>query len=147
MKHVTALYATRDAAERVRDEIIAQDVEPSHVRLIPSAPGEVNGSSDDMEALHGIGLSDDDVRVYQNAVRHGDTVVTAHVDDEKAGLVEEAMRDPNHGLDVGALRARHADDQLIAPAGKPLGAVGSTSTIGAADDGRTTYRDPMAPRE
>ena len=150
MKHVTALYRSHGAATRVRDEIVAAGTDASAVRIIPDSapqPGVQHGTEADLEALHGIGLPEDDVRTYQHAVRAGDTIVTAHVDDEQVDLVEAAMRDPDHGRDVESLRAQYADEQLIAPAGAPLSAVGATSTIGLADDGRQTRRDPLEPRE
>ena len=150
MKHVTALYRSHGAATRVRDEIVAAGVEAGAVRIIPEnapQPGVQHGTKGDMEALHDLGLPEDDVRTYQHAVRNGDTVVTAHVDDEQAELAQAAMRDPDHGRDVEALRTQYAEEQLIAPAGRPLGAVGATSTVGLADDGRQTYSDPLEPRD
>ena len=142
MKHVTALYRTHEIAARVREAIVSQGVSEGDVRIMP----EDGGRDIDLDTLGELGLSDEDARHYRDAVASGDSLVTAHVDEERAELVQAAMRDPDATADEDALRERHPEDQLIAPAGKPVGAVGATTTIGAADDGRTTYRDPMDPK-
>ena len=145
MKHVTAIYRSRDAAERARDAVIGAGIDADHVRIIPeTAAGPTEA---DLDRLAGLGLSDEDLVAYREALQGGDAIVTAEADEEHAGLVEAALRDADEGVDAEELRARHAEGQAIAPGGKPLAAVAGTSTIGAADDGRQTYRDPMEPRE
>lgn len=138
MKHVTALYRTRADAEAARDKVVAMGAEPDGVRV-------VSGTTTDLDAL---GLNESEMATYREALGRGDALLVASVDDEMGELAQAAMRDPAGGPDDAELRARADDEgQLIAPAGKPLAAVGATSTIGAADDGRQTYQDPMEPRE
>lgn len=139
MKTVTVLYNDQATAQRLKAELDELGVQSAEV--------VTNSDADAMDRIHGYGLPDDDVRTYQHAVRNGDVLLVATCDEEKVELVTEAMRRPDGVADMDALRTRYADEALIAPSGKPLGAVGSTSTVGLADDGRTTYRDPMEPRE
>ena len=148
MKIVTAVYRTHEIASRVRDDIRGIGVGDADIAIVPDDPAEVSAGAtrDDvgaMERLHGFGLAEDDARTYQHAVRNGDYVVVARLHDEHLETAQGIMRDPDHALNEDELRARYADEQLIAPAGRPLSAVGSTSTIGAADDGRQTYADPL----
>lgn len=148
MKHVSAVYRTHEIASRVRSQIEDLGVARSDVHLVPDdAAHHTAGTARDDAAsdqLASLGLPDGDVHTYRHAVRNGDYVVVADVvDDEKVATIEGVMRDPDHALNEDELRARYADEQLIAPAGAPLAAVGSTSSIGAADDGRTTFADPM----
>ena len=139
MKHVSAVYRTEAVAERVRAEIERLGVPASDVHRI-SADGGTDGGA----RLEGLGLPPEDVARYGHAIGGGDHVVVASVvDDEKTATIEGIMRDPEHAKDDDELRADNPEGQLIAPAGEPLAAVGATSTIGAADDGRTTYADPM----
>lgn len=148
MKTVSAIYRTHEIASRVRDDVVRLGVSESDVRVVPDDPNPLDAGTtrDDaamMEGLHDYGLSEDDVRTYQHSVRNGDYVVIARMHDEHVEAAQGIMRDPDHALNEDELRSRYADEQLIAPAGRPLSAVGSTSTIGAADDGRTTYADPL----
>ena len=148
MKTVTAIFRTHATADRVRNDIITTGVGTGDVDIVPNDPnplatGTTRDDVDAMDRLHHYGLPDDDVRTYQHAVRNGDYVVAARVDDEHLATVQEIMRNPDHAVNEDELRTRYADEQLIAPSGRPLAAMGSTSTIGAADDGRQTYADPM----
>ena len=138
MKYVTALFRSRDAADAVRDDLLSQGVPADDVRLLDR---DDHGGLDDMD------LPEATVADYRRGIESGDVVVSAHVDDERVEIVQAAMGGAGESVDEDELRKLDEDGQLIAPAGKPLGAVGSTSTIGAADDGRQTYRDPMEPRD
>lgn len=138
MKYITALFRSADVAEAVRADLVAQGVPAEDVRMIGrDADGE----------LDGLDLPDAVVADYRQGLSNGEVVLAAHVDDERAEIVQAAMGGAGENVDEDELRKLDGDGQLIAPAGKPLGAVGATSTIGAADDGRQTYRDPMEPRE
>ena len=140
MKIVTALYRTHEIAQRVRSDVISLGIPDGDVDIVCTT----SYSEDEaMQRLHGYGLAEDDVRTYQHAVRNGDHVVIARVHDEHLEAAQGIMRDPDHALSEDELRTRYADEQLIAPAGRPLSAVGSTSNIGVADDGRQTYADPL----
>ena len=137
MKHVSTAYRTRAIADRVASEIVGLNVPEASVRVVSNA-------TDGVRELTDIGVSDADAGAHGDALRDGGSVVVASVeDDEKVATIEEIMRDPEHAMTEDELRARHDEGAAIAPAGDPLAAVGSTSTIGAADDGRTTYADPM----
>ena len=139
MKYVTALFRSHDAANAVRDDLVSQGVPADDVRIIDSA-------SDD--AMNELELPEATVADFRRGMAAGGVVVAASVDDERVEIVQGAMGGAEHRMDEDELRRLDGDDgQLIAPAGKPLGAVGATSTIGAADDGRQTYRDPMEPRD
>ena len=149
MKQIAAVYRTHAIADRVRSEIEALGVPASDVHVVPDdasphTAGTMRQDAGSFDRLHTLGLPEDDVRTYQHAVRNGDYVVVASVvDDERIETIQGIMRDPEHAMNDDELRARYADEQLIAPSGAPLAAVGATSNIGAADDGRTTYADPM----
>ena len=138
MKHVTALYRTTDMAERVRAEIAAAGVADSDIHVVS---GTERGHLRDVE------LTDEERARYEAALDGGDAMVVAHVDDEHAEIAQRIMARPESDENTERLRAEHPEGQLIAPAGKPLGAVGATSTIGAADDGRQAYEDPLEPRD
>ena len=139
MKIVSALYRSLDTAESVLNELksVGGGVERADIVSGPDARSRAEE----------LGVSNEDLANYGTALDDGDSLVVAKVDDETMVLADEIMRRTGDGIDVEALKQAHGDDQLIAPAGEPAAAVGATSTIGAADDGRTTYRDPMKPRE
>ena len=140
MKHVSAAYRTRAVADRVVSEIEALGVPPRDLTVVPDDGGAGSAGA----RMSEIGLADADIRSHEEAIREGGHVVVASVaDDEKVSTIEGIMRDPEHAMTEDELRARHDEGAAIAPAGEPLAAVGSTSTIGAADDGRTTLADPM----
>ena len=140
MKHVSAAYRTRAIADRVASEIEALGVPRGDLNIVP----EEGSTGSATERLSTLGLDDADVRSHGEAIRDGGHVVVASVvDDEKVSTIEQIMRDPEHAMTEDELRARHGEGAAIAPAGEPLAAVGSTSNIGAADDGRTTLADPM----
>ena len=143
MKNVTAIFRTQAIAERVRDEIVTLGVPEADVLIVSGTTPGTHAT----DALSGFGVPDADVASYRDAVDGGACVVSARLHGEHVQAVEGIMRDPANAGDEEALRAEHPEDQLIAPAGRPIGAVGSTSTIGAADDGRQTYADPMKPRD
>ena len=140
MKHVSAAYRTRAIADRVVSEIAALGVSRSDLSVVPDEAAAGSAGS----RLKELGLNDADVRAHDQAIREGGHVVVATVeDDEKVSMIEAIMRDPEHAMTEDELRTRHDEGAAIAPAGEPLAAVGATSTIGAADDGRTTLADPM----
>ena len=95
---ITAIYRTYAAAQQVRDAITEVGVSSSHVDIIPDTDDqlEVGSTRDDetLDDLHDLHLPEDDIRTYQQAVRRGDYVVSANVEDDHVERVMEAMRRP-----------------------------------------------------
>ena len=139
MTTLTALYDTLEVADRVRAEL--RTLDPKSVEILSAA---------DAHAVDRIrqGVRDEaQVADRQAALQDGKYLVIAEVADDKRDMAERILHGAGHALNEDELRERNPDGAAIAPAGEPAGAVGATSTIGLADDGRTTLRDPMKPRE
>lgn len=64
------------------------------------------------DRLHELNLPEDDLRTYQHAVRRGDFVVSAEVDDDKVDKVKAIMRRPEsevHDIEHRASEFRNED--------------------------------------
>ena len=96
---VTAIYRTHAVAKLVRDEIAGLGVSHGSIHIVPDTDTPVTAGSTRDDArynddLHDLHLPQDDLRTYQNAVRRGDYVVSANVDDDYLARVTEIMRRP-----------------------------------------------------
>lgn len=64
--------------------------------------------ADAFDALHDLHLPEADTRVYQQALRNGDTVVSVEVaDDVDLGRIQEIMRRPDEAYDLDDLDTRY----------------------------------------
>ena len=117
---ITAIYRTYATAQHVRDAIAEVGVSSSHVDIIPDTDDQLEAGStrndEVLDDLHDLHLPEDDIRTYQQAVKRGDYVVSANVDDDHVERVMEAMRRPEdemHDIDRTEEEFRSAD--YIAP--------------------------------
>ena len=97
--NVTAIYPDHASAELVRKHLLDIGVALDDIRVIPDRavpvePGGYRASTDYTDQLYGLHLPDDDLHTYQHAVRRGDHVVSAEVDEAKVERVKEIMRHP-----------------------------------------------------
>ena len=137
---VTAIYRTYAVADLVRDEIAQLGVSRGYVHVVPDRDEAVaEGSERETESynddLHGLNLPDDEMRTYQQAVRRGDYVVSANVDDGDDGMLDrilEIMRRPEDAYDIDALDEEYRDAEYV-PAARSGGAMGETSGTATAE--------------
>ena len=111
-KHVTAIFRTHLAASDAKSKIEALGIPGRDVTIVPDDPTAVtpgtHRSDDHVSAIDAINLPDDDQRTYKRAVREGNYVVSAKVDqDDHIAAVEDAMRHPEAGLDIDAYDAEY----------------------------------------
>jgi hypothetical protein len=67
------------------------------------------------DRLHDLHLPEDDVRTYQHAIRHGDYVVSAEVDDARVEKVKAVMRRPEtEAYDIEQRATEFRDHDLLA---------------------------------
>jgi hypothetical protein len=98
-RNVTAIYRTYAVADLVRRELEGLGISRTNIHLIPDREDAVGASEYRhdrrwTDVLYDLELPDDDVRTYQHSVRRGDYVVSANVEDEWVGRVQEIMRRP-----------------------------------------------------
>ena len=143
MSRVTATFATMEEARAARTRLEGEGVETSRIRIIPEhADGAVHDGDGGAREIDAMGFDASERDDLSRAVRDGYHVVTADVHASQLVRAEEVIREGDH-----ARAERHAEGQDIAPGGRPAAAVGATSTIGIADDGRQTYSDPLEERD
>ena len=139
---VTAIYRTHAVAKLVADEIASLGVARGHIDIIPDADDHLAAGTqrDDhvIDELHDLYLPEDDVRTYQQAVRRGDFVVSANVDDEHLDRVMEIMRRPEEEMyDIDATEEEFRSAEYVPPAhyGAAAGTAGdATETITEAEE-------------
>jgi hypothetical protein len=143
--NVTAIYRTREVAERVRAGLQDIGVPARDIHVIPDAgyrpdlmeaggtgaPGTVAGREHPLhnanmleigaedpvhtDRLHELHLPEDDLRTYQHAIRQGDYVVSAEVDDAQVEKVKAVMRRPEvEAHDIEHRASEFRDKDLIA---------------------------------
>jgi len=113
---VTAIYPNADMAELVRQDLEQLGIGANNISVLsgdgPSSgsTSSTMGSSNDTDQLYNLGLPDEDIRTYQQALRNGDLVVSVEVDDDDdLGRVQEIMRRPEGAYDLDELDSRYAD--------------------------------------
>lgn len=126
---VTAIYRTYATATQVRDAITATGVSSSYVDIIPDTDDRIAEGAyrDDgvLDELHDLHLPESDARTYQQAVRRGDYVVSANVDDDEVAAVMAAMSRPEQEMyDIDATEEEFSTADYVAPTGGVLGALG-----------------------
>jgi hypothetical protein len=126
-RNITAIYRNYATADLVRRELSDLGVSSGDIHVIPDADDGVgtDGRRNDhrfSDQLHDLHLPDEDVRTYQQSVNHGDFVVSAEVDEEQVGRVQEIMRRPEdeaHNLDQRSEEFREAElDSYSDPDGR-----------------------------
>ena len=123
---ITAIYRTYAVADLVRNEIADLGVSRGYVHVVPDRDDAVAaGSSRDdsvMHELHDLDLPEDDIRTYQQAVRRGDYVVSANVDDDYVERVMEIMRRPEEeAYNIDDVEEEYRDADYLAPVGAAAG--------------------------
>lgn len=109
--------------------------------------------ADAFDDLHDLHLPESDTRVYQQAIRNGDYVVSVDLDDNAdIARVQEIMRRPEDAYDLNDLDTRYGD-ATYAPRRQALREDYSNGMMGRRDDARSTpysrYYDrdtPLWPR-
>lgn len=77
--------------------------------------------ADAFDRLHDLHLPEEDTRIYQQAIRNGDVVVSVEVEEEAdLARVEEIMRRPEEAHDLDALTSRSGGG-AYEPRRRPLG--------------------------
>ena len=129
---VTAIYRTHATATLVHDELAGLGVAHGDIHVIPDrGEGFEPGTERDVDSfnseLHGLGIPEDDLRGYQNALRRGDHLVSVEVsDDAHLDRVLEIMRHPE-AADLDALDTEYRDAEYV-----PYAEDGTTTGPGAA---------------
>jgi hypothetical protein len=125
---VTAIYRTSGAAEVVRDELERLGVTRDHVTVLPdhlivpdttdanrSTTTKPENLHDGFDRLHDLHLSESDTRIYQQAIRNGDYVVSASVDSgADLDRIEQIMRRPEHAYSFDDLDTGYRDADYVA---------------------------------
>ena len=106
-KHITAIYRTHAIAQEVKRTIEGLGIGGHHVTIVPDDPTALTPGThrDDhhVSRIDALNLPDDDQRTYKRAVREGNYVVSVKVDDDDhIARLEDAMRHPEHGIDIDA---------------------------------------------
>ena len=137
---VTAIYRTYAAANMVRDHLVDASISRSYIDIIPDTDDNVAAGTyrDDhvVDELHDLAIPEEDVRTYQQAVRRGDYVVSASVDDDHLDAAMEIMRRPESDIyDIDETEREFESAEYIPPMN--YGAVGTetaaTETATAGD--------------
>jgi len=139
---VTAIYPSADVAELVRSELEQLGFAGHDITVLSGTAG--TGGSD---RLYDLGLPEEDIRTYQQALQNGDYVVSVEVDDDThLSRVQDVMRRPEDAYDLDELDSRYADADYIprqqaayADTGSmaqpgSFGAAGATGVSGYQDD-------------
>ncbi len=90
---LTALYQTREQAERVRDQLVAAHL-GDQISISDQAAAESGGHRDIVEWIGGLFGGHDDRHLYAEGLRRGHVLLTVKVDDlnetRAAGLLDAA---------------------------------------------------------
>lgn len=134
---VTAIYRNHEVANLVRDEIAGLGIERQHIDIIPDRNDqlEADQTRDDsvLDELHDLQLPEEDARTYQQAVRRGDYVVSANVDDDHLDRVMEIMRRPEEMYDIDETEREFASSDYVPPQG--YGATSDDTLTGSGQTG------------
>lgn len=160
---VTAIYRSYDVANLVRDELERLGIARHNITVVPdrttlAAGGDTtprltvlslttttqDPATDDevywdnfesaVDRLHDLHLPEADTRIYQQAIRNGDHVVSVSVaeDDDLAGI-EQVMRRPEHAHHLDELDITYAGADYV-PRRQPLGEAYDERMVGRRDD-------------
>ncbi|TNC49540.1 DUF2382 domain-containing protein [Rubellimicrobium rubrum] len=118
---VTAIYRTSDVADLVRRDLEQLGIAGHNITVLSDTAGASGSTSgaqglagSAMDRLYDLGIPEDDIRTYQQALRNGDYVVSVDVDDESyLGRVQEIMRRPEDAYDLDELDTQYASADYI----------------------------------
>ncbi len=119
-RNVTAIYRTRETADRVCSGLEDLGIARSGIHMIPDRDQPVTGEglredTDYTDRLHDLHLPEDDLRTYQQCVRRGDYVVSAEVEDHDIEGVKAVMRRPEEETYHLENRTSEFSDETIIP--------------------------------
>ncbi|MGZ3218218.1 YsnF/AvaK domain-containing protein [Paracoccus sp. T5] len=128
MSHtVTAIFRTADVADLVRRKLAEVGVPERHIHVA----GGID-RHDDVDTLH---LPDEDTASYKQAVREGNYVVSAEVEDAQVDAAAEIMRHPEESVDIDAYEADYrASPDYAATTGIAAGDVRGEQSIPLAEE-------------
>ena len=123
---ITAIYRTFAVADLVRNEIADLGVSRGYIHVVPDRDDQITAGStrDDavLHELHDLDLPAEDARTYQQAVRRGDYVVSANVDDDYVERVMEIMRRPEEeAYNIDEVEEEYRSAEYVAPTGAAAG--------------------------
>ncbi len=149
---ITAIYRTYATAQQVRDAITDAGVSSSYVDIIPDTDDQLEAGTyrndEVLDDLHDLHLPEDDVRTYQQAVRRGDYVVSANVDDDDVERVMEAMRRPEDEMyDIDRTEDEFRSADYVAPTTGSVGAAGYGADTGLDENAAVGDREMMLERD
>jgi hypothetical protein len=111
---VTAIYPSADVAQLVRRELTELGVGNHDITILPDLDGSSTFGGDPVDRLHNLGLPEEDMRTYQQAIRNGDYVVSVEVDrEDDLSRIQEIMRRPEDAYDLDQLDTQYADADFI----------------------------------
>jgi uncharacterized protein (TIGR02271 family) len=111
---VTAIYPSADVAQLVRRELTELGVGNHDITILPDLDGSSTFGGDPVDRLHNLGLPEEDMRTYQQAIRNGDYVVSVEVDrEDDLSRIQEIMRRPEDAYDLDQLDTQYADSDFI----------------------------------
>lgn len=112
------------------------DVRPPGGSLDTAYAGGLH--ADAFDRLHDLHLPEEDTRIYQEAIRNGDVVVSVEVgDDADLARIQEVMRRPEEARDFGELAARAGGADFV-PRRHPLGPGYDSRWAGRPDEAAST---------
>jgi len=141
---VTAIYRTADVADLVQRDLEQLGIASHNITVLSGSgrsDGSMAGSQDDasgsIDGLYDLGLPDEDMRTYQQALQNGDYVVSVEVDDDDTdlGRIQQIMRRPEDAYDLDELDTRYADADYTPrqqAAYADTGSMGQAGGMGAA---------------
>ncbi|EKE44565.1 hypothetical protein OCGS_1403 [Oceaniovalibus guishaninsula JLT2003] len=124
MSHtVTAIFRTAEVAETVRQKIASIGVSDRHITVV--------GGTDQHSHIDALDLPHDETATYKQAVRQGNYVVSADVEDAHIDAVADIMRNPEQAVDIDAYETEYRSSPDYAAA------EGARGTTGTAAEGQT----------
>ncbi len=137
---VTAIYRTPDVADLVRRDLEQLGIAGHNITVLPdtaAAGGSTGGAQDyaagSIDRLYDLGIPEQDLRTYQQALRNGDYVVSVDVDDDAhLDRVQEIMRRPEDAYDLDSLDSQYADAEFIPRQQAAFADTGSMGQMGGA---------------
>lgn len=129
---VTAIYRTSTIARLVCEGLERLGIPQNHITILPEAetvPDTTHASRSttssidldrSFDRLHDLHLPEDDTRVYQQALRNGDYVVSVSLgDDVPLERVQQVMQKPEDSYDLNELDQSYRDAEY-SPRRSPL---------------------------
>ena len=143
---VTAIYSSADVADLVRRELEQLGIGGHNITVLGgggTAAGSASGTLGS-DGVYDLGLPDEDIRTYQQALQNGDYVVSVEVDDDdNLGQVQEIMRRPEEAYDLDALDNQYADADYLPRQQAAYADTGSMTQSGGFNAaGATDYPNP-----